>query len=173
MTDVIDALAGLDAEQSAALRGHRPDVVSSAQASYEALLPETLGADPVPDFDLPTRLLVAARSARLEQSTAALAHYSARLAAVAELTGNPELLALVESGPDSGAGLRASRRERAILRHTELLASRPAATTASDLDALQAAGLDPAQIVVLSQIVSFVSFQVRIAHGLRVLKGTL
>lgn len=167
MTDVIDALAGLDAEQSAALRGHRPDVVSSAQASYEALLPESLESDPVPAFDLATRLLVAARSARLEQSAAALAHYSARLA------GHPELLALVESGPDSGAGLLASRRERAVLRHTELLVARPAATTASDLDALQASGLDAAQIVVLSQIASFVSFQVRIAHGLTVLKGTL
>lgn len=170
MTDVIDAISGLDTAQSTALRGHRPDVVSSAQASYEALLPQSLDADPVPGFELPTRLLVAARSARLEHSPAALAHYSERLAAHAE---HSALLAFVESGPDRGAGLLASRRERAILRHVELLVSRPAATTASDLDALTAAGLDPAEIVVLSQIVAFVSFQVRIAHGLTVLKGTL
>ncbi len=167
MTDVIDAISGLDTAQSAALRGHRPDVVSSAQASYEALLPHSLDADPVPGFGLPTRLLVAARSAQLEQSPAALAHYTDRLA------GHPELLALVQSGPDRGAGLRAARRERALLRHVELLVARPAATTASDLDALTAAGLAPAEIVVLSQIVSFVSFQVRIAQGLAVLKGTL
>lgn len=167
MTDVIDTLAGLDAVQSTALRGHRPDVVTSAQASYEALLPRTLEADPVPDFELPTRLLVAARSARLEQAATALAHYSERL------SDSPALLALVESGADQGAGLLASPRERAILRHVELLITRPAATTESDLDELQAVGLDAAQIVVLSQIASFVSFQVRIVHGLTVLKGTL
>lgn len=167
MTDVIDDLAGLDAAQSTALRGHRPDVVSSAQASYEALLPQTLDADPVPDFDLPTRLLVAARAAQLEQAATALAHYSQRL------SGSPELIPLVESGPDQGAGLLASPRERAILRHVDLLITRPVATTEADLDVLQSVGLDAAQIVVLSQIASFISFQVRIVHGLTVLKGTL
>ena len=165
--DVIDELAGLDAEQSAALRGHRPDVIATAQASYDALLPADLSADPVPGLDLPTRLLIAARAAQLEQIPTAVAHYAARLA------DHPELVTLAVDGPNSLAGRDASRRHRAILRQVELLVIRPAATTSSDLGALGAAGLDEAQIVVASQVAAFVSFQVRVAHGLIVLKSTL
>ena len=167
MTDVIDELAGLSRAESETLRGHRPDVVSSAQTSYEALLPANLDTDPVPGLDLSTRLLIAARAAHEEHADSAFEHYTARLA------GQPELVALAAAGPNGQTGLTASRRLRAILRHTDTLVSRPAASTASDLAGLTAAGLDEAQIVVLSQIASFVSFQVRIVHGLAILKGTL
>ena len=162
MTDVIDTLAGLTPAESTELRGHRPDVVSSAQASYEALLPATLDADPVAGLTLDERGLIALRSAIVEQSESAIAHYSDRTS----------LVDLATDGPNGPLGLGASRRLRAILRHTDLLVLRPASSTAGDLVALKAAGLDEAEIVVLSQIVSFVSFQVRVAHGLRVLKGT-
>ena len=162
MTDVIDILAGLTPDESAELRGHRPDVVASAQASYDALLPATLDDDPVPGLTLDERNFIALRAAIDEQAPSAVAHYS----------GRTSLVELATEGPNGQLGLEASRRLRAILRHTDLLVLRPAASTASDLAGLKAAGLDDAEIVVLSQIASFVSFQVRIAHGLTVLKGT-
>ena len=165
MTDIIDELAGLDASASAALRGHRPDVVASAQASYEALLPATLDADPVKNFGLDLRLLVALRASVLEQQEALVDHYSARL-------DDAALIDLAVSGPDRGAGLAASTSLRTILRHTDRLVLRAASATQSDLHALQAAGLDEASIVVLSQIASFVTFQARVVHGLRVLAAS-
>lgn len=165
MTDVIDQLAGLDASASAALRGHRPDVIESAQASYEALLPATLDADPVAGFGLDLRLLVALRASVLEQQDALIAHYTSRL-------GDSPLVGLALSGPDRGAGLTASTTQRTILRHTDRLVLRAASATQSDLHALQSAGLDEASIVVLSQIASFVTFQARVVHGLSVLAAT-
>lgn len=165
MTDIIDQLAVLDASASAALRGHRPDVVASAQASYDALLPASLDADPVKDFGLDLRLLVALRASVLEQQEALVAHYTQRL-------GDSEVVGFAVSGPDRGAGLTASSSLRTILRHTDRLVLRAASATQSDLHALQAAGLDEASIVVLSQIASFVTFQARVVHGLRVLAAT-
>lgn len=165
MTDIIDQLAGLDASASAALRGHRPDVIESAQASYEALLPVTLDGDPVAAFGLDLRLLVALRASVLEQQDALIEHYTSRLE-------GSSLAELALSGPDRGAGLTASTTLRTILRHTDRLVLRAASATQSDLHALQAAGLDEASIVVLSQIASFVTFQARVVHGLRVLAST-
>jgi uncharacterized protein YciW len=63
----------------------------------------------------------------------------------------------------------ASPRLAAILRHVALVATAPGSATRARLDALQQLGLAPRDIVTLAQIVAFVSYQVRVAAGLRAL----
>lgn len=160
--DVIDQIAGLTPEESALLRSHRPDVVLQAQASYDAIFPSSLAGDSVPGFSLAWRLFVATRAAELVGHKQAQQYYLGRLLTVdAVLAG---ALDQAEALPAAGP---------AVLRHTELLTRRPGESAAEDLVALQVAGLNEAEIVMLSQVVSFVAFQVRLAHGLRVLKETL
>ena len=163
--DLLNALAGLSSDEAEALRGHRPSAVLAAQASYDSLFPAELENDAVPSFGLDERALAAARVAVLEQFAPAADHY---LAMLGESTQ-----ALATAGADAAESRASSRRERAIVRHTDLLVMRPAAASPSDLVALQAAGLREADIVALSQVAAFVGFQIRTAHGLAVLKEQL
>ncbi|MCC2033908.1 hypothetical protein [Microbacterium allomyrinae] len=158
MTDVLLTIAEVGSD---APRDHRPTVRDAAQAAYHALF--DVGADdPVPGVDRGFRHLVAARAARLEGDGPAAEFYLDG----ADVT---DAVALVEDGPDGEAGVRATRRTRAALRYAELLVGSPAAATADDLNGLVVAGWSPAEIVVIGQIVGFVSYQVRVAQGLRVL----
>ena len=163
--DILNALAGLTPHEAAALRSHRPSAVAAAQASYHSLFPAVLDEDAVPSFGLDERALAAARVAVLEQFAPAVDHYLSML--------DDSLHVLATGGADAPGSQECSRRARAVVRHTDLLTTRPAAASPSDLTALQAAGLSEADIVVLGQVVGFVSFQIRTAHGLAVLKEHL
>ena len=158
MTDVLLTIAEVGSD---APRDHRPAVLDAAQAAYHALF-DVGPDDPVPGVDRAFRHLVAARAARLEGDGAAAEFYLDDVAL-------PGAASLVEDGADGEAGLRAPRRTRAALRHVDLLVQRPAAATADDLHGLIAAGWSPAEVVVLGQIVGLVSYQVRVAQGLRAL----
>ena len=160
--DVIDELAGLTPEESVSLRSHRPDVMTHAQASYHAIFPNSTVTDSVPGFGIALRLFTAVRAAVLEGHQRAQQHYLDRLQAV-----DPELAAaLAELTSLTGV-------QQAVLMHVELLTRRPGQSRPEDLVALQRAGLAEAEIVMLSQVVSFTAFQLRLAHGLTVLKEAL
>lgn len=160
--DVIDDLAGLTPDESALLRSHRPDAVSLAQESYHAIFPDSSVPDSVPSFGTGWRLFAAARAAELEGHKLAKHHYLDRLLAV-----DMELAAaLAEEAPRTGV-------QRAVLQHVELLTRRPGESNPENLADLQMAGLAEAEIVMLSQVVSFIAFQLRLAHGLTALKETL
>ena len=55
----------------------------------------------------------------------------------------------------------------ALLRYADLVAARPAEVSQAIIDALSAMGLTPRDIVALTQLVSFVPYQVRLLAGLR------
>ena len=59
---------------------------------------------------------------------------------------------------------------RSLLRHTDLVADAPRRATAADLRRLEALGLTSRDIVAVSQLVAFVSFQTRLLAGLRILQ---
>jgi len=159
---VTDAILEFAEVESDAARDHRPAVREAAQAAYHALfdVPED---DPVAGVDRALRHTLAARAALVDGDASAADWYLAQVAA------DDAARNLVEGGADGVEGVRASRRIRAALRHVDLLVTRPAAATADDLAGLEAAGLSPAEIVVVGQIAGFVSYQVRVAHALRVL----
>ena len=58
-----------------------------------------------------------------------------------------------------------------MLAHVDLLVIRPAAATPAHLTALQTAGLSGPEIVTVSQIIAFTSYQVRVFVALSLLRG--
>lgn len=161
--DVLNALLGIDEGSAlAALRAQRPEATSHTQGSYQALFSAASATAVTPIERFATALRVAA----LHEEPALVDHYRARLRATPGASDH--LIADVLTGPDA-AGLPA--RLQAMLIHAGLLVIRPAAATPADLAALQAAGLSDAEIVTVSQLIAFVSFQVRVLVGLSLLRG--
>lgn len=143
--DIIDQAAGLAPHSPiAALRRRRDAFVRHSQGSHDVLItPADAGG-----VSLTERAAAALRVAEIEGDGALIAHYAAHLRALAEPHDPPRA---------------------AILRHVELVATAPGSATRADIAALHAAGLAPRDIVVITQIVAFVSYQVRVAAGLRAL----
>jgi CMD domain protein len=192
-TDVIDRLVGASAGDALfALREQRPDAKRNAQASYDALF----ASDELEHVSQLERLAVAYWAVALTGSPAA-AHYRELLEAE-----SPETLATLEAalpealtngpygdypaGPLSAenvAGLHwrpsdevtaaLGIRLAAALAHTHLLTYRPRDASTDALQALLDAGWSTTGIVTLSQLVSFLNFQLRVVAGLTVLKGEL
>ncbi len=187
--DVIDTLAGVEAgSRLDELRSHRPEARSNAQATYDALFA------PVDDaaMSLTERWAVAAFSAGLFAVPAAATYYASRLA-----RADQDLAALLaevveagrgtgpygsydgvladesEAGPelDLTGALRDGLGERlaAALEHAHMLVLHPRDSSRSRLKKLAAAGWSADGIVTLSQLVSFLAFQVRVVAGLVVL----
>lgn len=160
--DVLNALLGIDAGSPVAdLRAQRSAATEHTQGSYAALFsPKTASA-----FDATERFATALRVAALHKEPALIDHYAARLR---ELGASERMIAAALTGPET-AGIPA--RGAAILAHADLLVIRPAAATPNDLRKLTDAGLSDAEIVTVSQLIAYVSFQVRVFVGLALLLG--
>jgi uncharacterized protein YciW len=145
--DVVDAAAGLTADSAvAALRRQRPDFVRFSQGSHDVLIaPSDPGG-----VSLVERAAVALHVASIERDAALVAHYQARLD---ELAGEKPV------------------RLGAILEHATLVAGSPGSASRAGLERLAGIGLSPRDIVVVTQIVAFVSYQARVVAGLRALDG--
>ena len=147
--DVISALAAVAPDSAlAALRAQRPEAMRHAQGSYRALFePASPGG-----LTLAERFAVAEHVARLHSADEVAAHYASGLASAAD-TAAP------------------SSRRDALVRHADLLSTRPSDAGPDDLQQLADVGLSTRDIVSLSQLIAFVAFQVRVTAGLRVLGG--
>jgi CMD domain protein len=186
-TDIIDQLVGVKPGSALdAIRARRPQARANAERSYRELFaPQAEG------LSLRERLAVAAFVARLHQAEAPARHYAGLLAdkALADLVSaaaasaasegpyghypSAELSAENSDGPTwrPGAQLAASLGARlaAALQHAHGLVFHPRDATPDALGALLAAGFSSTEIVTLSQIVAFLTFQIRVIQGLRVL----
>ena len=163
-TDVISALAGIQpGSPLAELRALRPEAMEHAQGSYRALFaPENTNG-----LTHQERFATALRVASLHAAPEAIAHYRQQL----RQAGAPaEVVAAADASAGEAPGA-ASLRLRAMLAHAELLATHPVDATPEHLQALADAGLTTTQIVVLSQIIAFISFQVRVVRGLQLIGG--
>jgi CMD domain protein len=192
-TDVVDQLVGIqEGDALFALREQRPDAKRNAQASFDALL----APDDVEHASRLERLAVAYWAVALGRSDAA-AFYRGLLAAESPGTAaalDAALPGAVTTGPYGAypAGplsvedvdgphwspspeLAAAVGDRlaAALAHAHLLTYRPRDASQDALQALLDAGWDTTGVVTLSQLVAFLSFQIRVVAGLTVLKGTL
>lgn len=193
VSDTIDRLA--DVRQAGpidGLRRRRPVTRDQLQASYDALFA------PVDDAEFPVaeRTLVAAFATRATADDATAAYYAglareadpARAAIVvaeasAAATAGP-FGTYVEEGlqgenadgrryePSPRAREALGDRVAAALAHAHLLTARPREAGSAALDRLLEAGWSVDGIVTLSQLVSFLAFQQRVAAGLRVLADT-
>ena len=192
--DIIDLLAGLTSGGErgvalAAVRDERPQARENAQRSFEALLePAAPGT-----FPLAERYAVAAYVAQLHAFDTATAFYGDLLgdeepalvapvaaAAAASATSGPyglyrepalagESVEGLRWTPDAEASAALGERHATALAHAHLLVFRPREARAEALQALAEAGWSADDIVSLSQLVAFLTFQLRVAWGLRVL----
>lgn len=190
--DIIDTLAGIQPGSTLdAIRARRLQARENAQKSYLSLF-EPIEAG---DFSLAERGAVAVFVTGLHGESPVAAFYRDKLAATAD--GAPLLDAIkaeIERGKTSGpygaypagplsienkAGLayRVSAERKpvlgarlvAALEHAHLLVFHPRDAASADMKALLAAGWSNTGIVTFSQLVAFLSFQVRVVSGLRTL----
>jgi len=194
--DIIDTLAGIEPGSALdAIRAKRIQARDNAQKSYLSLF-EPIDAG---DFSLGERAAVAAFVIGLHGESPVAAFYREKLAATADGAAlleaiKAEIARGKTSGPygaypagplsaedKSGLIYRVSAgrkpllgaRLAAALEHAHLLVFRPRDAAAADMKALLTAGWSETGIVTFSQLVAFLSFQVRVVTGLRVLGASL
>lgn len=192
-TDIIDTLAGLAPGGSVeALRHQREQARVHSQASYDALFvtPDQTGVSAT------ERLAVATFVATLHGESPAAAHYRSRLAAVTSAAVAEQVATLASAsalvgpygrfpatadlrdedapGPilelDQAATEIWGRRLTAAFEHAHLLVFRPRESSPEALTRLLAAGWTTPEVVTLSQLIAYLTFQLRVIHGLRVLE---
>jgi uncharacterized protein YciW len=129
----------------ARLRAERPEMVRHTQGSHDVLLTP---ADPG-GLSLGERALVALRVAELAGDGRLAEHYRGLVRRAGEPAPTPRLAL--------------------ILDHVAMVATAPGTATKAHLDRLRGSGLGARDIVALSQLVAFVSYQVRLAEGLALL----
>lgn len=189
--DVIDDLVGIAAgDRLDLIRRRRPEARRQAQGSFDALF----GADDLSQVSRLERLAIGYWTALLTRSTAAgfyrelLAGQDEATAAALDAAGP----AAITTGPygDYPAGPLSTEnttgphwipddrlsgelgpRLAAALAHTHLLVYRPRDSSAAALQRLVDAGWSATGIVTVSQLVSFLSFQLRLVAGLTVLRN--
>jgi alkylhydroperoxidase domain protein/CMD domain protein len=161
--DLLNTLLDIDGGSPlAALRAQRPEATGHTEGSYQALFSDT----PTTAVTAIERYATALRVASLHEEPALAGHYTDRLRATSG--SSAQLVAAVLTGPNAAP---LPPRLRAILTHVDLLVIRPAAATPADLAALQTAALADPEIVTISQLIAFVSFQVRVFVGHSLLRG--
>ena len=159
--DLVDRLAGLTpGSKTYETRHQRVKVAAATQGSYDLLC-----APGLPGLSLVERLLVALYASRLTPSKELAAHYREQLtAAGAELS----LIELAEHAEPSNAP---TPRLAAILAFTRKLIEKPVEGDREALLTLPQAGLTTPEVVVLSQLIAFLSYQVRLVAGLKAMKA--
>ena len=191
-TDIIDTLAGIEPGSALdAIRARRLQARDNAQKSYLSLF-EPIDAS---EFSLVERAAVAAFVTGLHGESPVAAFYRDKLAANADGARlieaiDGEIAGGKTSGPygsypagplsiENTAGLiyRVSAERKAALgprlvaalEHAHLLVFRPRDAASADMKALLGAGWSATGIVTFSQLVAFLSFQLRVVGGLRTL----
>ena len=194
--DIIDLLAGIEPGSSLdTIRARRLQARENAQSSYRALF-EPVDASEVAVAE---RYAVAAFVAGIHGEPTAADFYLAKFAGAADRS---ELVAMLEAEIDSArtegpygafppgplsvedtAGLiyRVAEQSRrvlgarlaAALEHVHLLVFHPRDASPADMQRMLDAGWSSTAIVTLSQLVAFLSFQIRTVAGLRTLGASL
>lgn len=191
--DVIDLLAGIaPGSPLDTIRARRPEARVNAQRSFAALLePATPGAFPLVDryvvaafvaglhgFDRATAFYADLLADEADAAVLEALHRSVAQAAAAGPAGSyrePGLaaestVAAVWTPEASEADVFGARLTAALV-HAHLLVLRPREASPDAVRALVDAGWDADGIVTLSQLVAFLSFQLRSAWALSVLQS--
>jgi CMD domain protein len=194
--DIIDLLAGIEAGSSlGSIRGRRAQARENAQRSYLALFE----SDYISDVTVAERYTVATFAAGIHAELATAGFYLEKFAGAVH--GSEQVAVLkaeidraktqgpygaFPTGPLSvedktgliyrvaGESQRAlGARLAAALEHTHLLVFHPRDASPADMQRLLDTGWSSTAIVTLSQLVAFLSFQIRTIAGLRTLGASL
>lgn len=160
--DVIDALLGPESAAAVAeLRGQKPELATQMQDYYDAVFEPAL--DSAEALAPSERWLIAVRTAAHTQSDTVVDWYAeqARQSGVADVD--------IARATDVTTAWNGNPRSSAIVKHVDLIVTHPVDSGRADIEALADAGLTPAGIVALSQVVAYVSYQLRLVAALRAL----
>jgi CMD domain protein len=166
--DVIEHAAGLaEGDKLQRLRRRRGSVVDHAQATVLALIaPGEPG-----NLSLVERAALALRVALVNEEHGLAAWYRDRLAeagASAALIDAIRDRPLATGAPATGTAEQSVPGRLAVmLDHVDHVAVEPGGVGPAHISALEAAGLGEPEIVTVSQIAAFVSYQARVTAGLR------
>ena len=156
-TDIIDSAVSLRAGDPVhTVRHERQKVVASTQASYEGMFAES-----VEGITVVERLFVAQHACRLSEAGSLADHYRDRLLVAG---ADP---ALVEAVDSAGETSLADKRLQTILAFTGKLILKPIEGDRAAIQSLVDVGLSTPAIVALGQLIAFLSYQIRVAAGLK------
>lgn len=160
ISDAINELAGIsEGSHAAAVRREKRDLVALAQASDQALL-EPQDANGV---SLRERHAIAYRVGLLTGFDAVATRHRTRLSSLGMTEAE---IAAIKEFP-RGTALPA--RLAALLDHTDRVTREPGTSQPEHIEALEAAGLSPADIVTVAQLIGFLAYQVRAIAAARAL----
>jgi uncharacterized protein YciW len=150
--DIINHLAGVsESSYAAELRREKSNLVAFAQASDQALLePQDAGG-----VSLRERHAIAYRVGLLTGFDAVAERHRNRLSSLG-LT-DADIAAVSEFPRESSLPTRLA----ALLSYTDRVTQEPGAARREHIAALEAAGLSPADIVTVGQLLGFLAYQVR------------
>jgi CMD domain protein len=159
--DVVAEIVGIKAGNALAeVLATRADIMVLTQKSHEAALaPAEPGG-----LTHAERAALACRVAKLNNDRAFERHFETLLE---RADGSDEAARIADMWFNGGD----DRRLTALIRHTDLIAHAPRNASRGDIELLQDAGISDADIVRLSELVAFVSYQIRVAAGLRLMWG--
>lgn len=154
--DVIDRVTNLvPGSVGHDLRHRRQKVASATQGSYDSIFEPA-----ITDLSVAERLLCALHACRLTPSPQLAAHY--RSQALKENIPH-DLTEIVALGSADDVG---DARLRAMLVFTRTLVQKPIDGDREALAKLTAVGLETPAVVLLAQLIAFISYQTRLAAGL-------
>lgn len=162
MKDLMLELAGIEPDSPlAAIVAKRADIFELTQKTHDAALkPQEPGG-----LSHGLRAAIGCRIAALNGDEAFLKHFRKLLQEAKASDSEKRLAELSCTGSDA--------RETALVRHADLVAGEPKRASGADIELLSKAGVSAADIVRLSELVAFVSYQLRVVAGLRLMRGAL
>jgi uncharacterized protein YciW len=160
MNDVVLDIAGIEPGSGlAAAVSKRADIFELTQATHDAAI------TPVEPGGLShgLRAAIACRIAKLNADAELERHFLDLLGKVGAGPAERRAAELDFQGED--------QRTAALIRHADLVARDPKSATGQDIAALRQAGVPDADIVRLSELVAFVSYQIRLLAGLKLMQA--
>ena len=159
--DILISAAGIGAtDPLREVLAGRADILALTQQTHDsALMPSDAGG-----LSRAERAAIAVRVAKHNQDEVLAQHFTTLL----EQTDNAADAALIVDLSFSGGD---DQRLLALIRHTDIVTRSPKDATGADIEKLRQAGVNDADIVRLSELLAFVSYQIRVAAGLRLMRG--
>ena len=165
MRQIEDTIVGLGAgitkeDGVHAALAARADILEMTEEAHDAsLAPAEPGG-----LSHAERAALAVRIVRLSGEEGLAGHYESLLRRAA---GDEATAAMADPESDGGG----DRRRAAILAYIDQVCVSPRDATAADITQLQAADVADADIVRLAELVAFLSYQIRLVAGLKLIKA--
>jgi uncharacterized protein YciW len=161
MSDIVLNIAGIEPGSRLAAAIHaRANIFELTQKTHDAALcPAEPGG-----LSHALRAAHAVRIARLNGDQDFERHFAELLEQAGADTATQHVADL---GFDGGGNART----KALIRHVDLVAADPKSASGSDIELLRQAGVPDADIVRLSELIAFVSYQIRVVAGLKLMRA--